>query len=133
MRQRKCWMSNIKEWTSLPMPELLTRTSHGEDWKRISAESSVVFPLTIQSVQELGCTELLNCRENTTFASWRTCFVNISVSCKRQNVNNYRLTVLKWLCSLLTALFPELWASVHSLLLGDFCLTLLWKVVGCVV
>ena len=26
-RQRKCWMDNIREWTSLPMPELLTRTS----------------------------------------------------------------------------------------------------------
>ena len=24
-RQRKCWMDNIKEWTPLPMPELLTR------------------------------------------------------------------------------------------------------------
>ena len=23
-RQRKCWMDNIKEWTSLPTPELLT-------------------------------------------------------------------------------------------------------------
>ena len=26
-QQRKCWMDNIKEWTSLPMPELLTRAS----------------------------------------------------------------------------------------------------------
>ena len=26
-RQRKCWMDNIKEWTSLPLPELLTRVS----------------------------------------------------------------------------------------------------------
>ena len=24
-RHRKCWMDNIKQWTSLPMPELLTR------------------------------------------------------------------------------------------------------------
>ena len=24
-RQRKCWMDNIKKWTYLPMPELLTR------------------------------------------------------------------------------------------------------------
>ena len=24
-RQRKCWMDNIKEWTSLPLAELLTR------------------------------------------------------------------------------------------------------------
>ena len=27
-RQRKCWMDNIKEWTSLPMLELLTRASY---------------------------------------------------------------------------------------------------------
>ena len=26
-RQRKCWLDNIKEWTSLPIPELLTRAS----------------------------------------------------------------------------------------------------------
>ena len=39
-RQRKCWMDNIKEWTSLPVPELLTRASCRKDWKRISAKSS---------------------------------------------------------------------------------------------
>ena len=43
-RQRKCWMGNIKEWTSLPMPELLTRASCRKDWKRISAESSLMSP-----------------------------------------------------------------------------------------
>ena len=26
-RQRKCWMDKIKEWASLPLPELLTRAS----------------------------------------------------------------------------------------------------------
>ena len=35
----KCWMDNVKEWTSLPMPELLTRASCRKDWKKISAES----------------------------------------------------------------------------------------------
>ena len=43
-RQRKCWMDNIKEWTYLPMLELLTRTSCERDWKRISAESSLMSP-----------------------------------------------------------------------------------------
>ena len=43
-RQRKCWMDNIKEWTSLPMPELLTRASRRKDWKIISAESSLMSP-----------------------------------------------------------------------------------------
>ena len=43
-RQRKCWMNNIKEWTSLPIPELLATAYCGKDWKRISAESSRVSP-----------------------------------------------------------------------------------------
>ena len=43
-RQRKCWLDNVKEWTSLPMLELLTMASHGEDWKRISAQLSSVSP-----------------------------------------------------------------------------------------
>ena len=41
VRQKKCLMDSIKEWTSLPMPELLTKTSCKKDWKRISAESSL--------------------------------------------------------------------------------------------
>ena len=43
-RQRKCRIDNIHVWTSLPIPELLTRASCRKDWKRISAESSLVFP-----------------------------------------------------------------------------------------
>ena len=42
-RQKNCWMDNIKEWTSLPMPELLTRAFCRKDWKRIPAESSLMF------------------------------------------------------------------------------------------
>ena len=41
-RQKKCWMDNIKEWTSLLMPELLTRASCINDLKRLSAESSIM-------------------------------------------------------------------------------------------
>ena len=43
-RQNTCWMNNIKEWTSLSMPELLTRACCRKDWKRISAESSLMSP-----------------------------------------------------------------------------------------
>ena len=43
-RQRNCWMDNIKEWTSLPMLELLTRASCRKDWKSSSAESSLMSP-----------------------------------------------------------------------------------------
>ena len=41
-RQRKYWVDNIKEWTSLSMPEPLTMASCRKDWKRISGESSVM-------------------------------------------------------------------------------------------
>ena len=40
--QRKCWMDNIKEWTFLPMPELLTRAFCR---KGISAKLSLMSPL----------------------------------------------------------------------------------------
>ena len=46
-QQRKCRMDNIKEWTFLPVPELLTRASRRNEWKRISAKSSkssLMFP-----------------------------------------------------------------------------------------
>ena len=43
-RQRKFWMDKIKEWTYLHMPEPLTRASCRNDWKRISAETSLMFP-----------------------------------------------------------------------------------------
>ena len=43
-RQRKYWIDNTKEWTSLPMPELLTMTSCRKNRKRISAELPLMFP-----------------------------------------------------------------------------------------
>ena len=42
--QRKWWMDNIKERTTLPMPELLTRTSCRKDWKKIWTDSSLMSP-----------------------------------------------------------------------------------------
>ena len=52
-RQKKCWMNNMKEWVSLPVPLMLTRTACRKDWKMISAESSLMSPLTTQSVKGL--------------------------------------------------------------------------------
>ena len=44
-RQRKCWLDDAKEWTSLPMSELLTMMSRRKiDWKRICAEWSLMSP-----------------------------------------------------------------------------------------
>ena len=40
-RQRKHWMDSVKEWISLPMPELPTMSSRKKYWKRISAELSI--------------------------------------------------------------------------------------------
>ena len=47
----------LKEWTCLPMPELLTMASCRKHWKTISAESSVLSPWwTIWSVwTEMSC------------------------------------------------------------------------------
>ena len=39
-RQGKCWTDNLKNWTYLPMPELLTIASRTKKWKRISDKSS---------------------------------------------------------------------------------------------
>ena len=42
--QRNCWMDNIKAWTSLSVPELLTMASNRRDWKWISAGLSLTPP-----------------------------------------------------------------------------------------
>ena len=60
-RQGKCWMDDIKEWTSLFMPDLLTRASCTRDRMRISAESSLMPPPTTQSVKGLNRTGLVIC------------------------------------------------------------------------
>ena len=57
-RQRKCWMDNIKVGTSLPMSELLTRASCRKAWKKMSAESSLMFPRMTRSVKGLNWIEL---------------------------------------------------------------------------
>ena len=43
-RQRKCWMDIVKEWLSLPIPELPTMASRKKVLKRISADLSLVSP-----------------------------------------------------------------------------------------
>ena len=44
-KQTKCWMDNTKEWTSLPIPALLTKACRRKDWETISADSSIMFPI----------------------------------------------------------------------------------------
>ena len=43
-RQRRWWIDNIRDLTSPPVPELLTRASCSKDWKRIPAESFLMSP-----------------------------------------------------------------------------------------
>ena len=76
--QRKCWTDNIKERTSMPMPELLTRASCRKFWKRISAESSLMFTRRANGAKdwtelnrngqgtELNWTDLKQTDKNTT-------------------------------------------------------------------
>ena len=49
-------MDNVKEWTSLPLPELLITTSHREDCRRISVESSLMSPMMTKSLKGLNWT-----------------------------------------------------------------------------
>ena len=44
-RQRKSWSDNVKEWTDLTMPELLTQTTDRPAWRRMSASSALKSPL----------------------------------------------------------------------------------------
>ena len=53
-QQRKCWMDNIKQWTSLSTPELLAKASCRKDWKSISAESSAMYPPMTKSLKVLN-------------------------------------------------------------------------------
>ena len=56
--QRECCMGKFKVWISLPMRELLTMTPCRKDWKRISAESSLMSPRWPQVVKGLNWTGL---------------------------------------------------------------------------
>ena len=43
-RQRKSWLDNVKEWTTLSMPELLSQATDRAGWRRTSVSSSAVSP-----------------------------------------------------------------------------------------
>ena len=64
-------MDNIKEWTFLPMP---TRALCRKDWKRISAEPSLMSPWHDPIGQE---TEL-NCLKNDVFSGFLVYYI---ISC----------------------------------------------------
>ena len=55
-RQRKCWMDNIKEWTSLPMAELPTMASRKKYWKKKKIVTSSGQPYRSRDWTELKWT-----------------------------------------------------------------------------
>ena len=64
-----CWVDNVKERTSLPMPESITRASRRKLWKRVSAEASNMFPR--RSNWSGHWTELFKCNDfRSTVMGW---------------------------------------------------------------
>ena len=49
---------NFKERTSLPVPDQHTTAFIRKEWKKISDDSSLMFPPATQSVEGLNCSEL---------------------------------------------------------------------------
>ena len=69
-QQRKCWMNNIKVWTSLPMPELLTGASCRKDWKRVSAALSLMpTPHSVKGMNYFSLLTTWACN-STTVNQW---------------------------------------------------------------
>ena len=48
-RQRKSWSDDVKSWTDLTMPELLTAVLDRPAWQKMSASCAQIPPTTIQS------------------------------------------------------------------------------------
>ena len=48
-RQRKSWSDDVKTWTDLTMPELLTAVLDRPAWQKMSASCAQIPPTTIQS------------------------------------------------------------------------------------
>ena len=47
-RQRKSWSDNIKEWTEMTTPQLLTVATNRPYWRRLSASASLSSPLRLE-------------------------------------------------------------------------------------
>ena len=57
-REKICWTENVKEWTLLLMPDLLTRAFYRKDWKKFSAESSLMPAPRSRPVKGLTKTDI---------------------------------------------------------------------------
>ena len=81
-------MGHVKEWTFLPTPDLLTTASCREDWKRISVESSIMFPRWPSRSRDwsgLGWTKLLR-RLGWSYPLGLACFLSSFRSNHKKNV-----------------------------------------------
>ena len=43
-RQRKSWSDNVKEWTGMTMPDILTQVADRPTWRNTSASSALRSP-----------------------------------------------------------------------------------------
>ena len=48
-RQRKCWLDNIKEWSTLTMPELLEKAMDRPVWRETAASAALRSPRRLSS------------------------------------------------------------------------------------
>ena len=94
-RQRKWWMDNIKEWTHLPMPAVLTMT-HRKHWKRISAELSLMS--TRQPNRLRNGTENVNVRGESRSQQTANCQFTLSFVIAKHHVNSGP-RILRWLAT----------------------------------
>ena len=78
--QRKCRLDTIKEWPSLPMPELFTRASYRRDWKKDLCWIVPHVPLTIQSVKGLNWTELNWSNQKSSSVKFKRCIRKMKYS-----------------------------------------------------
>ena len=83
-RQRKCWMDNIKEWTFLPMPELLTRASCRKECVCVGGWGWGGYLLNRPSCppdDSIGQGTELNLRQSDSSSTQRDGFVSKVVTC----------------------------------------------------
>ena len=94
-QQRKCWMDNIKKWTSLPMPELLTRASYRKKKKKNCKRISAELPLmSLQwPNQSRGWSKLNWCIPSTTVNTGLH-FLHCKKKTKKNRKTNKNLTTM---------------------------------------
>ena len=61
LAEKQCWMDNINEWTSLSMPELLTRASCRKDSQKVASGYLMQVPHMKKIAKHRSSSRLQNC------------------------------------------------------------------------